>query len=417
MARTSTAGLRGAFWDPARLPDGARLTVHPLATQDGQTVSGFLLAKGGENTVAVLAHPREHLVPHYLAAELVASGVAVFLQAPRLTGNDIRLEHEIALYDLAAGMRFLRGTGFEHIVALGNSGGGPLWAFYNQQALLPGERRIAHTPGGRPTKLQSADLPVPDALIFVSAHLGQGALLMNGIDPSVTDEGNAFSIDPVLDPFDSANGYVEGGKARYAPDFISRYRAAQRVRVERIDAYALEHVGRRAEARRRVKAGTGTPRDAAQAAHTPIFPVWRTDADLRCWDLSLDRSDRHAGSLWGVNPFASNYGSIGFGRVCTPDSWLSTWSALHSNASMEKCASSIEQPTLLVEYSGDASTFPAEVDVLFQMIGASDKQRAAFAGDHHGRPLAEGMPNPKAEVGACLRDWLGSHFNTTRIPA
>src|SRR6478609_3333574 len=104
---TPTAGLRGAYWDPARLPDGARLTVYPLSTEDGQTVSGFLLATGRETCAAVIAHPREHLVPHYLAAELVAGGVAVFLQAPRLTGNDIRLEHEFALYDLAAAMSFL----------------------------------------------------------------------------------------------------------------------------------------------------------------------------------------------------------------------------------------------------------------------------------------------------------------------
>lgn len=415
MTRTSTAGLRGAFWDPARLPEGARLTAHPLATQDGQTVTGFLLATGGERTVAVIAHPREHLVPHYLAAELVAAGVAVFLQAPRLTGNDIRLEHEIALYDLAAAMRFLRSAGFARIVAVGNSGGGPLWAFYNQQALLPGEKRVARTPGGRPTKLESADLPALDGLIFVSAHLGQGALLMNGIDPSVTDESDAFSVDPALDPFDPANGYAEAGKARYAPDFVSRYRAAQRARIERIDAHALDQVRQRAEARRRIKAGSHTSRDVAQAAHTPIFPVWRTDADLRCWDLTLDPSDRHAGSLWGANPFASNYGSVGFGRVCTPESWLSTWSALHSNASMEKCAPAIEQPTLLIAYTGDASTFPADVDHLFAIIGARDKQRAAFAGDHHGRPLAEGAPNPKAQVGACLRDWLGDHFDTAPI--
>ncbi len=417
MARTSTAGLRGAFWDPARLPAGARLSVHPLRTQDGQTVSGFLLANGGERTVCVIAHPREHLVPHYLAAELVAGGVAVFLQAPRLTGNDIRLEHEIALYDLAAAMGFLRAQGYEKIVALGNSGGGPLWALYNQQALLAPDRRIAKTPGGRPTKLQDADMPVPDGIVFVSAHLGQGALLMNGLDPSVTDEHDAFSVDPALDPFDPANGYAEGGQARYAPDFVDRYRAAQRRRVEAIDAFAFEQVRLRAEARQRIKSGTARRGDEARAAHTPIFPVWRTDADLRCWDLTIDPSGRHAGSLWGANPFASNYGSIGFGRICTPESWLSTWSGIHSNASMEKCAPAIEQPTLLIEFTGDNSTFPSEVDALFGMVGAVDKSRGAFAGDHHGRPLDEGAPNPKIEVGAHLCGWLGDHFPLVKAAA
>lgn len=417
IARTSTAGLRGAFWNPDRLPAGARLTVHALPTQDGQTVSGFLLAAGGERTAAVIAHPREHLVPHYLAAELVAAGVAVFLQAPRLTGNDIRLEHEIALHDLAAAMGFLRGHGFERVVAVGNSGGGPLWALYNQQALLAPADRIVRTPGGRPTRLDAADLPAPDGIVFVSAHLGQGALLMNGIDPSVVDEGDAFSVDPALDPFSEENGYAPAGRSRYDDGFVARYRERQRARVERIDAFALEQVARRAEARRRIKAGTATPLDQARAAHTPIFPVWRTDADLRCWDLSIDPSDRHPGSLWGANPYASNYGSIGFGRVCTPESWLSTWSALRTNASMERCAPSIEQPTLLVEYTGDASTFPSEVDRLFEIIGSGNKTRAAFAGDHHGRPLSPGDPDPKAEVGALLRDWLGRHFPVQRAAA
>ena len=415
--RTSTAGLRGAFWDSSRLPPGARLSVHPLPTQDGQTVSGFLLACGGERTVAVIAHPREHLVPHYLAAELVAGGIAVFLQAPRLTGNDIRLEHEMALYDLAAAMTFLRVQGFEKIVALGNSGGGPLWALYNQQALLSGDQRIAKTPGGRPTRLDSADLPVPDGVILVSAHLGQGALLMNGIDPSVIDEGDAFSVDPALDPFDPANGYAEKGEARYAPAFVERYRAAQQARVERVDAYALRKVFERADARKRIRDGIARGQDAARAAHTPIFPVWRTDADLRCWDLSIDPSRRHPGSLWGTNPFASNYGGVGFGRVCTPESWLSTWSSIRSNASMKKCAPTIEQPTLLIEFTGDNSTFPGEVDVLFGLVGARDKVRFAFDGDHHGRPLADDAPNPKIQVGTRLRDWIGDRFPIARASA
>lgn len=413
---TPTAGLRGAYWDPARLPADARLGAVPLRTQDGQTISGFLLARGGEQTVAVIAHPREHLVPHYLAAELLRAGVAVFLAAPRLIGNDIRLEHEIAIHDLAAALMWLREQGFAHIVAVGNSGGGPLWALYNQQALLAPDQRIARTPGGRPTKLAEATLPVPDAIVFVSAHLGQGKLLMNGIDPSVTDEEDVFSVDPALDPFDPANGYAGEGRARYDEAFVARYRAAQAARVERLDAFARDCIARRAEARKRIKAGSTSAADKAMAAHTPIFPVWRTDADLRCLDLSIDPSDRHYGSLWGTNPYASNYGSVGFGRVCTPESWLSTWSGLSSAASMERCAPAIEQPALVIEYSGDASTFPSEVDALFAMIGAADKERAAVAGDHHGRPIRAGQDNPKIAVGAILADWLARHVPVTGRP-
>src|SRR5260370_34285946 len=82
-----TAGLRGAFWDPARVPHGVALTAHPLRTQAGDVVSGYLLKRGGERVVAVLTHPREHIVANYLAAEILQTGAAVFLQAPRLVGN------------------------------------------------------------------------------------------------------------------------------------------------------------------------------------------------------------------------------------------------------------------------------------------------------------------------------------------
>jgi len=78
------------------------------------------------------------------------------------------------------------------IVSVGNSGGGPLWAFYNQQALAAPEKRIAFTPAGRPTKLAEANLVPLDGMVFVSTHLGQGKLLMSGIDPSVTDEYDAL---------------------------------------------------------------------------------------------------------------------------------------------------------------------------------------------------------------------------------
>jgi hypothetical protein len=401
---SATAGLRGAFWDPSRLPEGTRLTAHPLRTEDGNVVSGYLLARGGEDLVAVLAHPREHIVASYLAAEILRTGAAVFLQAPRLVGNDIRLEHEIALYDLAAAMRFLRDQGFARIVPVGNSGGGPLWAFYNQQALAAPDKRIATTPAGRPTKLAEAELIVPDAMVFVSSHVGQGRLLMNCIDPSLSDEADALSVDPALDPFSPANGYARSG-ASYVPTFVERYRKAQIERVARIDAIAREQVAERGEARKRAKAG-GTAADRIRAAHTPIFPVWRTDADLRCWDLALDPSDRRLGSLWGADPVASNYGSIGFGRLCTAESWLSTWSGLSSNASMEACAPAIEQPTLLIEYTGDPATFPADNEALYGWIGTSDKSRAAFRGDHHGRALHDGDEDPRHAVGRTIGAWL-----------
>lgn len=409
-----TAGLRGAFWDTDRpVPDDVKLTVYPLRTHDGATISAFLYARGGEKIAAVVMHPREHLVPFYLPAELTRQGLAVCLPTPRLIGNDIRLEHEVALLDVAAAVSFLHAQGFDKVILVGNSGGGPLFAFYNQQALLSPENRLSRTPAGKPVGLGEAEMIPPDGIVFVSTHLGQGRLLMNGIDPSVIDENDPMSADPALNPFSPKNGF-SGKGATYAPDFVSRYRAAQVERVRRLDEHALEIVARRVAAKKRLKDG-GTQADRMEAAHTPIFTVWRTDADLRCWDLSLDPSDRKLGSLWGTNPAVSNLGSIGFGRMCTADSWLSTWSGLSSNASMEKCAPAIEQPTLFIEYTGDASTFPQEAQSIFGWIGTSDKQRMKVAGDHHGRSINAGDPNPRPLVGAAIGKWVVDRFSDKSI--
>lgn len=404
-----TAGLRGAYWDLDRaVPDGVVLSVHPLRTHDGAVISACLYARGDERIAAVVMHPREHVIANYLASELTRIGIATCLPAPRLIGNDIRLVHELAILEVAAAVSFLKARGYERILLVGNSGGGTLFAFYNQQALLASERRLTHTPAGKPVPLADADMPVPDGLVFISSHMGQGRLLMNGIDPSVVNELDPMVSDPALNPFSPANGF-SGKGANYAPEFVVRYRAAQVERIQRLDEVARDMVARRNAARQRLKEG-GTQADRIEAAHTPIFTVWRTDADLRSWDISLDPSDRKLGSLWGTNPAASNWGSIGFGRTCTAESWLSTWSGLSSNASMELCAPAIEQPTLFIEYTGDASTFPAETDAMFGWLGTSDKHRVKIAGDHHGRAIQAGDESPRPLVGRAISQWAQDRF-------
>ncbi|MBF6371072.1 alpha/beta hydrolase, partial [Nocardia puris] len=109
---------------------------------------------------------------------LLARGYAVWTQGARSPNNDIALIHEQALLDVAAGQVFLRDTGFEHVVTLGHSGGGTLFAFYHQQAgRAPGDR-LTQTPAGRPIDLAAADMPLPDGAVFLAPHPGQGALLL-----------------------------------------------------------------------------------------------------------------------------------------------------------------------------------------------------------------------------------------------
>lgn len=385
-------------------------TVHALATSDGAQVLGYLHACRGERAVVMIMHPRELLVSHYLIPAILKSGFACWVQGARTVGNDLRLEHEVALLDVAAGVIQLRTLGFEKIILLGNSGGAGLFAFYNEQALLEPAERIAKTPGGRPCKLSSANMPVADGFIFVAPHPGQGKLLLNCIDGSVNDESDPFAVDSNLDPFEPRNGYrLYPDQTTYSPEFITRYRESQRRRVQKLDGMARTMIAERMAARTRHKAAPAQE-DGLRAALNAIFVVWRTDADPRCFDLNIDPSDRRWGTVWGSDPLASNLGAVGFGRVCTPESWLSTWSGLSSNASFERCGARIEQPTLMIYYTGDNTVFPSDAQALYAAIGTRDKIRHDVRGNHHGHPLASGEPVGQDIAGTLVGDWLKDRF-------
>ena len=408
---TTTAGLRATHWNPARLPAGVSLSVHPLRTEDGAAVTGYLFRRGGERSVVCSMHPREISVANYVVPEVLAGGCAMWVLGARSAGNDLRLEHETALLDLAAGQRFLREVvGFENCVLQGTSGGGPLAAFYCQQAALAPDDRLKRSPGGRPVALGRSIMHLPDGIIFISAHLGQGRVMLDCIDPSVVDEDDALSIDERLSAFAPENGFRDPPESSsYSPEFVVEYRTAQHARMTRIDAHARQLLFRKTEARERLKRGGGKRKDAILAAHAPIFNVWRTDADPRCYDLALDTSDRVYGSLWGGNPLVSNYGSIGFGRVCTPEGWLSNWSALSSNAGMLSCAPDLRAPVLMIEYTGDNSVFPADAAAIFQAIGSSDKIRYRVHGNHHGQAIDPDLASGQLIAGQHIRGWLEQH--------
>ena len=403
-----TAGLRGAGWNPARMARAFQTSPVGLRTADDQRSLGLLYSQTGhEKTVVCLMHPREFTGTPYLVPDVLDAGCAAWVQAPRSIGNDLRLEHEAALLDVAAGMVHLRKLGFERVVLLGNSGGASLYAFYIQQSGLPPASRLSQTPGGRPIDLAGADMPQADDLILVSPHPGQGALLMNALDPSVMDESDAFSTDPALDPFDAANGFAQPPQSsHYSADFVQRYRQAQQVRAQRMDDVARQMIQERHQARKQVKAGNVSAAMKRKAAHTPIMQMWRTDADLRCWDLSLDPSDRAVGTLWGRDPWASNLGSVGFARLLTPESWLSTWSGISSNASFAKCSAGIHMPTLMIEYTGDQAAFPSDMSAIYDNLASTEKQRHRVRGNHHGHALAEGEESGQMLAGQLVQKWL-----------
>jgi hypothetical protein len=403
----------GRYLTAGSRPKSTITSVHELTAADGATVRGVLATVPGATTVVSLMHPRQDLNHHPLVPLLLQAGAAVWTQHARSVNNDLTLVHEQALLDAAAGLAFLRQRGFASVVTLGHSGGGPLYAFYLEQASLAPAHRIATTPGGRPAKLADADMPLADGAIFLAPHLGPGRLLLACIDPSVADEQDPMSVVPDLDPFSPANGFAEPpASSAYTQEFLARYRAGQRARVARIDAVARDHLGRTGEARAAFK-NHGHALDRRRSLAPKIITVFRTDADPRTVDLSLDPSERPYGSLFGKRPDLINYGLTGFGRLTTPEAWLSTWSGLSSNAGFVRCAPGVTVPTLFIELTGDQAAFPADSRQMIDALGAEDLTTATVRGLHFGAAIADGEPAGNELAATEIIDWLSKRHELT----
>jgi hypothetical protein len=137
-----------------------------------------------------------------------------------------------------------------------------------------------------------------------------------------------------------------------------------------------------------------------------VLTVYRTDADLRSVDLSLDPNDRHYGSLFGRRPDLTNYGLVGFGRLTTPAAWLSTWSATSTNADFLRCAPGVTASTLFIELTGDQACFPADARAMYAAVGADDKTYARVRGTHFGGAITRGEPSGAQMAAVEIAEWL-----------
>ena len=410
----SGAALRlgaGRYTEVPDEPAGVTTTVHPLTAVDGATLSGVLRVPQGARTLVTVVHPRQDTTHHASVPYLLRDGYAVWTQGSRSPNNDLNLLHEQAILDVAAGHVRLRDLGFQHVVCLGHSGGATLTAFYCEQAGRPASDRLTTTPSGRPVPLADAEMPLPDGCVFMAPHPGQGALLLRVVDPSVTDESDPLSVDPALDPFSPVNGFVPAPEtSAYPPDFVAAYRDAQGHRIARIDERARTWAEESRSAARAYARG-GDDVDRRRAVAPRLLITYRTDADLRNVDLSLDPNARPYGSLFGRRPDLTNYGLVGFGRLATAEAWLSTWSATTTNADFARCAPGVTVPSLLIELTGDQASFPADVARFRDLLGAADVSVASVPGTHFGGPLASGEPTGTELADAVLRAWMAERFS------
>ncbi len=228
----------------------------------------WLPRSGKPKACVIMSHPRAEFGHHYSMPFWVEAGYAAFAHNTRYLNNDSTMIHESILLDLAAAIKYLREEeGFERIVMIGNSGGGSLFSYYDAQARAPKGSRVASPPGGGPPDLNKYDFPTADGFIVLAAHPGQGMVLMNCLDAAVVDENDPFASDPDLDMYDERNGFkAMPAESRYSPEFLTKYRAAQRARCARIDAIARRHIeeanhARIGDARRKLqdRAARGAP--------------------------------------------------------------------------------------------------------------------------------------------------------------
>jgi hypothetical protein len=137
-----------------------------------------------------------------------------------------------------------------------------------------------------------------------------------------------------------------------------------------------------------------------------VITVFRTDADPRTVDLSLDPNERPYGSLFGRRPDLIDYGLVGFGRLTTPEAWLSTWSGLSSRAGFARCAPGVTVPTLFIELTGDQAAFPADSRRMIDALGAKDLTTATVRGLHFGGAIAAGEPTGAELAAGEISRWL-----------
>ncbi len=403
ISKTYWGGM--PFWF-RRTPEHARCESLVLRAHDLRQLRALYWTSSAHPAPkigVVVMHPRVDFTQHYAIPRLLDAGFGVLAAQTRHAGNDTMAEHEEMVLDLGACVQHLLAKrSVDKVVLLGNCGGASLAAYYQAQARRAPAERNKQSPGGSPTYFESAPLTPAHGMIYTAPHRGQGNVMLAAIDPSVTDERDPMSCDAAIDMYDPANGFREPPAwSEYTPAFLASYRAAQRARVERLDAHAQAQL---AEART-----TTNPR---RKAHDPVMVVYRTMANPAFVDRTIDPSDRDYGSLLSEQPHLMNYAALGLARTCTPRAWLSTWSGLSSNADLVKNVAAITEPTLLVHAGRDREIFPADITAIGNAIASTDKRVETIPGARHYFEPELGAPTALPRSG----DRAEGEASTTALP-
>lgn len=354
-------------------------------SQGKVNVEGIRMTPKGvpSKTLAIYMHPATTLQLLPMPRAMAQAGVHVLCAGSRYAKNDTPLIFEKVILDLGAYVRHAKERwGYEKILICGWSGGGSLSLLYQQQAEKP---TITQTPAGDAVDIKGAGLIAADAMIFQAAHLSRAAMLEEWIDPSVIDEHDPDTLKQEFDIFNPACPV----QPPYTPDFIRAYRQAQRERIRRRTDYALETLAK-------LKRRGGQEMERG-------FVTYRTMADLRFWDATIDPNDRKPKLCFVGHPETANTGPVGLGRFATCRAWLSQWSPEHTNAHGLKCAGGISVPFLAIENSADDGVPQPNTRQIYDAAASRDKTMHVIKGATH---YYQGQPELlKEAVDTCL-SWM-----------
>jgi hypothetical protein len=315
-------------------------------------------AAGKTPKVALIAtHYNVDFAEHYMAPYFARQGFGFLGWNTRYRGAEDQFILEHALIDIGVGVRWLRKeAGVDTVVILGNSGGGSLMGAYQAEAIAPSLADAMKGPGGEAL----ANLPAADLYISLNAHKGRPEVLTDWMDASVVDERDPTITDESLNPFNPDNG------PPYRPEFIARYRAAQRARNQAITGWA------EAELRRVNDAGVPDI----------LFPLYRTWGDPRFMDPSIDPSDRPSPGCYAGHPAIANR-RVGIGRANSLKTWLSMWSLERSMCQGATQLTKFRSPCLVVQSTGDMGVFPSDARAIHAAIASRDKRLEMVQGAHY----------------------------------
>lgn len=189
--------------------------------------------------------------------ELAERGFAVLCGEPQDTPMLMKVQMVDQMVEYVRNL-----PGIEKVVVFGHSGGATLMTLYQNAAengidvfrrddlIVQFPDRMPGPPGmggGKPSFTPA------DGIMLVDPNWGNGAVAMFSLDPAIVDESDPRKLDPELDLFNPANGFVKDASV-YSDEFIARFQKAQSDRMNRLIDFALDRMAL-------IKAGKGIYND------------------------------------------------------------------------------------------------------------------------------------------------------------